>query len=75
MLGCMSVSSIPRAWPVPERRLTWREAIDLAFGRRKWELDILREYDRTGRLPSRAEVEEMLRGKAARRAERAGATR
>ena len=56
------------------KRLSWKEIVDWVFREYGWELDILREYDRTGRLPSRDEVERMLRSQAARRAGRAATT-
>ena len=43
------------------RGLTWREAIEYVVERYRWELDVLREYDRTGRLPNPAEVERLRR--------------
>ncbi len=58
------------------KRTSWKRIVDWVFEEYGWELDILREYDRTGRLPSRAEVERMLRskGEASRRLERAATT-
>ncbi len=58
------------------KRTSWKRIVDWVLEEYGWELDILREYDRTGRLPSRAEVERMLRGKseASRRLEHAATT-
>ena len=56
------------------KRLSWKRIVDWVFEEYGWELDILREYDRTGRVPSRAEVEKMLRNRSSRRAERAVTT-
>ena len=53
--------------------VAWREAIAQAVERRKWELDVLREYDRTGRLPNGAEG--VSRSEPSRQAGCSGATR
>ena len=49
------------------RRITWREAIERALERRRWELDALREYDRTGRIPDPREVERLKQRAATKR--------
>ncbi len=38
------------------RRASWRRIVDWVLREYRWELDILREYDRTGRLLSRDEI-------------------
>ncbi|AEM38394.1 hypothetical protein Pyrfu_0523 [Pyrolobus fumarii 1A] len=51
-------------------KIPWRRIVDWVFREYRWELDILREYDRSGRLPSREEVERLKS-----RARRVAATR
>ena len=66
---CLGCAGMHRA-----KRTPWKKIVDWVFDEYGWELDILREYDRTGRLPSRAEVERMLRSRSSRRVERAATT-